>query len=260
MPNLTWKDAIERVLSQSDEAMHYVEIAEEIVNIGLRSEFGATPPATVSATIAMSLQNDGEASPFVRVSRGHYALRKYGSVPGEVERVPIAGQQAGEEAGLINAFGMYWARDKVRWKSKPVLLGQQQPGSKPVDFREQKGVYLLHDARGVVYAGRTSNRPLGVRLREHTTDRLNSRWDCFSWFGVYPVSEDGILATDAPPAFTLEKLIVTMEALLIEGTEPRQNRKRGDDFRAFEFLQVEDPEIKKSQIAQSIEELLKKKL
>jgi hypothetical protein len=34
-----------------------------------------------------------------------------------------------------------------------------------------------------------------------------------------------------------------MEALLIESVEPSQNRKRGDEFRAVEFLQAEDPEL-----------------
>jgi hypothetical protein len=50
-------------------------------------------------------------------------------------------------------------------------------------------------------------------------------------------------------------LITTMEALLIEGLEPPQNRKRGDDFKAVEFLQVEDPEIHKSRIVQLMEDL-----
>jgi hypothetical protein len=53
-------------------------------------------------------------------------------------------------------------------------------------------------------------------------------------------------------------LIATMEALLIEGLEPPQNRKRGDDFRAVEFLQVEDPEIQKDQIRQLMDDLKKK--
>jgi hypothetical protein len=50
-------------------------------------------------------------------------------------------------------------------------------------------------------------------------------------------------------------LITTMEALLIEGLEPPQNRKRGDDFRAVEFLQVEDPAIEKSRIVQLMDSL-----
>jgi hypothetical protein len=53
-------------------------------------------------------------------------------------------------------------------------------------------------------------------------------------------------------------LIVTMEALLIEGLEPPQNRKRGDDFRAVEFLQVEDPEIQNAQRVRLMEEIMKR--
>jgi hypothetical protein len=89
-------------------------------------------------------------------------------------------------------------------------------------------------------------------------DRLNGRWDRFSWFGVYPVSEAGALDTNAACTYNLEMLIVTMEALLIEGLEPPQNRKRGDDFRAVEFLQVEDPNIQKRQIMLLMDELKKK--
>ena len=110
----------------------------------------------------------------------------------------------------------------------------------------------------MVYVGRTTEQPLGIRLRQHTSDRLNGRWDRFSWFGVYPASEAGELNTEAGGGFDLTMLIVTMEALLIEGLEPPQNRKRGDDFRAVEFLQVEDPQIQKSQIVKLMDELRRK--
>ncbi len=53
-------------------------------------------------------------------------------------------------------------------------------------------------------------------------------------------------------------LIVTMEALLIEGLEPPQNRKRGDEFGASEFLQTEDPKIRKQSIRDMIDELKSK--
>jgi hypothetical protein len=46
-----------------------------------------------------------------------------------------------------------------------------------------------------------------------------------------------------------------MEALLIEGLEPPQNRKRGDDFRAVEFIQVEDPEMTRRRLTGLMEEL-----
>lgn len=110
----------------------------------------------------------------------------------------------------------------------------------------------------MVYVGRASKLPIGVRLKKHTSDRLNGRWDRFSWFGVYPVTDTGELLLDGSDNFTVENLITTMEALLIEGLEPPQNRKRGDDFRAVEFLQVEDPTIQKARIVELIDELKKK--
>jgi len=167
-------------------------------------------------------------------------------------------EEAGEpdEMGLINAFGMYWKRDAVLWSATPKILGQQQLGASPVDFFGQRGVYLLHDAGRVMYVGRTTDQPLGKRLHQHTADRLNGRWDRFSWFGVYSVTQDGRLQqTNGSASFSLDNLITTMEALLIEGLEPPQNRKRGDDFRAIEFLQFMDPEIHKSKIVSLMDEL-----
>ena len=42
--------------------------------------------------------------------------------------------------------------------------------------------------------------------------------------------------------FTMENLANAFEAILIEGLEPRQNRKAGNDF-GFEFIQAQDPEL-----------------
>jgi hypothetical protein len=53
-------------------------------------------------------------------------------------------------------------------------------------------------------------------------------------------------------------LIVTLEARLIEGLEPPQNRKRGDDFRAVEFQQTEDPGIGKARFQWMLQELQRK--
>lgn len=256
MPNLSWKDAIIKVLQDSPQAMHYTEIAEAIAKQNLRTDFGATPAFTVSSVISTSMGSDGDESPFVRVERGRYWLRTRAGGVQQGEQLPPSEET--EDTGLINAFGMYWSREKVLWTSNPKLLGQQQPDSTPVDFSGEKGVYLLYDGREVVYVGRTTDQPLGARLRQHTLDRLNGRWGRFSWFGVYPVDESGVLNTDAIETYDLTMLIVTMEALLIEGLEPPQNRKRGDDFRAVEFLQVEDPAIQKSQIINLMDELKKK--
>lgn len=256
MPNQSWREAIQQVLTASGEPLHYTDIAEAVVSQELRDDVGATPAATVNATICMSLQNDGDQSPFIRVARGVYSLR--GAQARAPEELEPSEEKPTDEAGLINAFGMFWSRSSVLWTSTPKILGQQQPGSAPVDFAGQHGVYLLHDGRAVVYVGRATDQVLGARLRQHTFDRLNGRWDRFSWFGIYPATEDGTLDTEKVGAFTKNTLITTMEALLIEGLEPPQNRKRGDDFRAVEFLQVEDPQIQKDQIVKLMDELKKK--
>lgn len=254
MAELAWREAIIAVLSKSGEPMHYTDIAEAIVTTGLKTKVGATPSSSVSATFTFSRQNEGEQSPFVKVGRGTYTLAQE---DGGLPAVALPGTEPDDETGFVNAFGMYWRREKVLWKTAPRLLGQQQAGSAAVDFCQQKGVYLLHDGSSVVYVGRTTDQPLGTRLNQHTFDRLNGRWDRFSWFGIFSVNESGDLSDAPPDVFNVENLIATMEALLIEGLEPPQNRKRGDDFRAVEFLQVEDPAVEKKQTLNLIEKLKK---
>ncbi|MDA1190629.1 MAG: winged helix-turn-helix domain-containing protein [Candidatus Poribacteria bacterium] len=262
MPNLSWKDAIIRVLETATDPMHYVDIAEAVSEQELRTELGATPAQTVNATISVSIQSDGDDSPFLRVARSLYALRDRSMTQSmdTDSSSEVLSTQANEESdgtGLINAFGMYWARSGVRWTSKPLILGQATVSSTKVDFCDQRGVYLLHDGRSVVYVGRAIEQPLGVRLKQHVSDRLNGRWDRFSWFGVYEVAEDAQLLHNGDARYGVDMLIITMEALLIEGLEPPQNRKSGDGFRAREFLQVEDPEIHKDRIRQLMSELEK---
>lgn len=257
MADLSWRDAITKVLEGESDPVHYAEIAEKIVAQGLKTQVGATPAASVAAELSTSLKQDGDASPFERVSRGYYRLRGTAAAPDAGAEAAKAEEDAAQpEAGLVNAFGMYWRREFAVW-NPPRLLGQQQPGSTPVDFTQQRGVYLLHDRREVVYVGRTTDQGLGDRLKQHTVNRLNGRWDRFSWFGIYPVHDDGTLGAGAELAFTLDNLIATMEALLIEGLEPPQNRKRGDGFSAVEFIQVPDPDLVKKQQEQLLDQLKK---
>ena len=133
----------------------------------------------------------------------------------------------------------------------------QQLGATPVDFNKQIGIYLLYDGREVIYIGRTTERPLGRRLFEHTSDRLAVRWDRFSWFGLLPVSETGQLGA-LPATFEAAKIIPALEAILIEALEPRQNRKRGDDLSAVELIQREDPEIQGKKIKALLEAAMEK--
>ncbi len=235
--------------------MRPVEITEAILGKGLRSSVGATPAATVGATISSSIKHEGTASPFVRVAPGEYALRDVLDGGGDSDVAPPQEtSETDDSVGIVHAFGMYWHRDLVRWTNTPALLGRQQIGADPVDFCQQRGVYLLHDSRETVYVGRSVDRPLGRRLYEHTLDRLRGRWNRFSWFRLYEVTDAGeLLEPSGTPGIAV--WIATMEALLIEGLEPRQNRRRGDDFSAVEYLQAEDPEIERQQMMNLLSEM-----
>src|SRR5690606_4460404 len=116
-----------------------------------------------------------------------------------------------EQYEIITSFGMFWRKDAVEWVASPKLLGMQQIGATPVDFNKQLGIYLLYDGREVIYVGRTTDRPLGRRLYEHTVDRMSARWDRFSWFGLLPVAESGQLRP-LPDTYVAAKLIPALEA------------------------------------------------
>ena len=253
---MTWHDAIQRVLAENGEAMHVQDITDRVIELGLRRSYGATPHATVSGQLAASVKRDGDASPYVKVASATYGLRR--RAPLGASRAAVALGDDTDGAGLVQAFGMYWQRDAVFWSAKPKLRGRQHIGAEEVDFAEQVGVYLLHDGREVVYVGRSTDRPLGRRLYEHTKDRLQARWNRFSWFGLLTVTEDARLR-EAEVLLTPEVVAITLEAVLIEGLEPRQNRRRGDGFNATEYLQAEDPEIERRQ-GQLFRDSLKSKL
>jgi hypothetical protein len=254
MPDLPWRDAIIEVLRRQGAAMHYATIAEHVVGERLRDAVGATPASTVNAVITTSLNNEGDRSPFQRVARGEYVLRAAVGAPQLPVQVDAGAAAPDEVEGPIQAFGMFWDRDRVRWTASPVVLGRQQIGADAVDMARQRGVYLLYDGREVVYVGRSTDRPLGIRLYEHTYDRLRTRWNRFSWFGLCPVDEHGTLG-EPLGGQTPDQFISALEALLIEALEPGQNRRRGDGFTAVEFIQAEDPEMERAHLRAAIAEL-----
>jgi hypothetical protein len=239
-PELTWLKAIDKVLGASPRPLHYNEITQQIIAEGLRTSLGATPAATVNARISRSIKHDANSSKYIRVSKGTFAMRG-GSSPSETIAPKLTpgipeSEEAEEQYEIISSFGMFWKKDAVEWTATPKLLGMQQIGATPVDFFKQLGIYLLYDGREVIYVGRTTDRPLGRRLYEHTIDRMSARWDRFSWFGLLPVSESGKLE-ELPETYQAATLIPALEAILIEALEPRQNRKRGDDLAAVEYIQ-----------------------
>ena len=262
MPNeLTWRSAIDQVMKAAQTPLHYNEITELILSEGLRSSVGATPAATVNAQISASIKHEGDRSPYVRVSKGTFILKTKaldGIKTPELSQPEIdETEQQEEQYEIITSFGMFWRKDAVEWSSTPKLLGMQKIGATPVDFFKQLGIYLLYDGREIIYVGRTTDRPLGRRLYEHTLDRLSVRWDRFSWFGLLPVSEEGILGL-LPQQYDAANMIPALEAILIEALEPRQNRRRGDDLAAVEYLQKIDPEIEKKKVKATLNAALNK--
>jgi hypothetical protein len=261
----SWKEAIKKVLAESSTPLHYTEISERILSRGYYETDGATPAATVNAQLASSIKHDGEKSPFIRVGKGIFALKNSPTASVEVSAPTtnkkkletLAESEVESSDSIIHSFGMYWQRDLVVWRNDPKMYGKQQALSKPVDFGKQKGIYILYDHHTVVYVGRCIDRPLGKRLFEHTVDRLGSRWNRFSWFGLLDVTQEGSLRETALNT-SLAALVATLEALLIEALEPPQNRKRGDDFSAIEYIQDIDPELKEREIQNTLRSIEQK--
>jgi hypothetical protein len=265
MAELTWQKAIQKILAESTGPIHYKEITERILAEGLRENIGATPVATVSAQISQSIKKEGSKSPYVRVAKGTYALavKSTGSTTNAqapsaaqaVEATPDEEDDVDEQYAVFTAFGMFWRRESVEWSRNPKLLGMQQIGATPVDFNNQRGIYLLYDGREVIYVGRVTDRALGLRLYEHTVDRLATRWNRFSWFGLVPVTESGSLGA-MPGNYDSSKLVPALEAILVEALEPRQNRKRGDDLAEVEYVQMVDPAIEKRKLKAAMDQLI----
>lgn len=253
MSNKPWRKAIEQVLREADGPLSRTEIAETIVARELRDDVGLTPANTVVSNISISLKNEGEKSPFVRVGRGEYWLKELFNKTQNRNEDPSEEVDRDSEPGLINAFGMFWDRSKVNWKkTKPSLFGIEQSGAKPIDFSDQLGVYVLYDNYRPIYVGRTASDRLGRRLREHhTVSRFRGRWNRFSWFGICAIAKSGKLEKPSLPSDS-NSAIVAMEALLIEAMEPVQNRRRGDGFSAVEYLQADDPDLETQEIEKQI--------
>lgn len=235
MAEMSWKDAAQKVLEEAGGPLHYKDIADRILGQGLKTTAGATPASTVGATISVAIQKEGSAAVFERTGPGEYGLKAGAK--------SVAPPDDDAESGSLEAFGVYWERDRVNWAGNPRLFGRAHPKADRVNLSGQLGVYLLYDEhRVVVYVGQATKQSIGQRLAQHTSDRLTSRWERFSWFGIRPVAEDGKLRPVATGIITPKRLISTLEALLIEALEPRQNRA-GSSYSGEEYIQADDPKL-----------------
>lgn len=259
--NMRWLEAIKKVLQDEKKALHYTEIAELISEKEYRKSVGATPANTVNAYINTDIKDKKEKSPFAKVDKGEYILRQFLDEQEEfVDSGEGETQEKVEREQIIEAFGIYWDRDKILWKTTPDIIGVQQIGATHVNFSSQVGIYLLHDGRETIYVGQAIEQPIGKRLYQHTMDRFRGRWDRFSWYGFYSVSDDAKIDTSKTSLneITLSELANTLKAVLIESMEPRQNRKKGNTLSGIEYLQFEDPGIRKKRTKQILKELSEK--
>jgi hypothetical protein len=149
---------------------------------------------------------------------------------------------------LIQNYGLFWRLDQVYWgkqKDAGKLLGRRATRAKsnPVDFRGQRGVYVLYDdSFKIVYlgqAGGRNNARLFGRLKVHKRDHLAQRWSRFSWFGVCPVVSDKIDEKYNPANPSIIDVLDHIEGILLAAAEPPLNLQRGRFGRGVErFLQV----------------------
>lgn len=235
MAEMSWKDAVQKVLEDAGKPLHYSDITDRILGQGLKTTAGATPASTVNATISSAILKEGSAGVFERIESGVYGLRTGGK--------PESESDDDAESGSLEAFGVYWERGRVNWTGTPRLFGRAHTKADRVNLADQRGVYLLYDEqRVVVYVGQATKQPIWLRLAQHTSDRLTARWQWFSWFGIRPVADDGKLRSVETGTITPKRLISTLEALLIEALEPRQN-KAGSSYSGQEYIQADDPKL-----------------
>lgn len=224
------ENLIVKVLTDAGEPLSHKEIAKRISALDLPQYRGPGLAGTVNSAISTSMSGSPTKTPFSRPQRGLITLRSCPRKPTDDSDIVN---------GLISSYGIRWEKSAVHWKSNPRLLGTGARFPEPVNFCKQKGVYLLYDSREVIYAGSSARDNLGNRLRSHTTERLATKWDTFSWFGLYPIQPNGVLKTDSNlGGLGLEALVRGLEALLIEAILPRRNRRGGDNLRGVEFNQV----------------------
>lgn len=263
---MTWKEAIKKVLEENKIGsryvpMHYRDITNKIIDENLVGSYGKTPARTVSMTLTTSKRI------FTRVDEGTYILsasaketvkKKNTNNTKEKQISPQDNMttSCASHEKLVPSYGMYWMRDAINWESVPKLLGVESAGASPIDLSEMRGIYMLYDGREVIYVGQAIDRPIIKRLLEHTKNRLATRWNRFSWFGLDGIHPDSGKIIKQSEEFTsdLHSLANVLEGILIEGIEPRQNRKQGDNF-GFEFYQEIDKEVLKDKLLSNLKKL-----
>lgn len=143
---------------------------------------------------------------------------------------------------IVN-FGYLWERKYIFWgqggqNNKGHLIGYRGSGKSLVyvDFRTQKGIYILYDKdMQPIYIGEagSGNQNLFYRLKAHKENHLWNRWEYFSWFGLLranasgkqPYALDGRQSDSSRVIGTISDALKEIEGVLIQVLEPKLNKK-----------------------------------
>ena len=147
---------------------------------------------------------------------------------------------------LIKSYGKLWERKYIHfgWKGTKGSLfgGNKKMGD--IDFREQIGIYTLHDKdMNTVYIGQAGkgNATIFSRLKQHDQDHLWNRWSYVSWYGFRAVNKGGYLAQKdhIEKQFKIDgsNLLSEIEGLLITVLEPKLNKQGAKWVDVEEFFQ-----------------------
>ena len=150
---------------------------------------------------------------------------------------------------MVKSYGLHWHLDRVEWGKSGTLHGADSRSSKarPIDFRNQRGIYALYADYDLVYVGQTGtgNDRLFSRLKAHKKDHLSERWNRFSWFGTQWVTAAGNLSVDtAKVSQSVKGTLNILEAVSIAIAEPRLNLQRGTWGGATKYFQWWDRDEK----------------
>lgn len=127
----------------------------------------------------------------------------------------------------------------LKWSFLDGMTGRQFRGPQ-VKLNEMHGIYALYDRNDrLAYIGRSGEgKGPGIYGRVYA-HRIEQKWDfdVYSWFGVLPVSDEGLIMRDADK-LTTEELTKNLEALLIYLLEPEWNGNGGTYKRIPRYRQV----------------------
>ncbi len=290
---MKWKYAIMKVLYDNPEPMHYGNVANEVITKSLRDKFGATPANTVNVLLfkhkdvfeyvdsddcegwrlkqpidtaeqaemekqflqRMSILNDRLQS-----ENGIIPQEDFDSDESDDESLnDNDSQQAQKQTNFVTSRGYLWRRDSCQIKNGSLMLLGLQNTKDPnqyIDFTDQVGVYVLLKDFQPIYVGQALKQSLGVRLFQHTRDRFQFRWNRFSWYGIYNISEDKSLDKSTEQKYTTEALINGLEGVLIDVIEA-SNSKSGNGMSGtqyFQFMIEEISRLDKVSVGRIVEE------